>query len=51
MAADRLMRCNPWAVDHLSTYYRGIRGGRIYDPVENNYIFKKLRIMDTTLDD
>ena len=51
MAADRLMRCNPWAVDHLNTYYRGIRNGRIYDPVENNYIFKKLRITDTTLDD
>ena len=49
MAADRLMRCNPWAVDHLNTYYPGIRDGRIYDPVENNYIFGKIKKRDTTL--
>jgi putative membrane protein insertion efficiency factor len=50
MTADRLMRCNPWAIEHLNTYYCGIRNGRIYDPIENNYIFKKRRITDTTLD-
>jgi putative component of membrane protein insertase Oxa1/YidC/SpoIIIJ protein YidD len=49
MAADRLMRCNPWAVDHLNTYYPDIRDGRIYDPVENNYIFGKIKKRDTTL--
>jgi putative component of membrane protein insertase Oxa1/YidC/SpoIIIJ protein YidD len=49
MTADRLMRCNPWAIDHLNTYYCGIRDGRIYDPIENNYIFEKRRITDTTL--
>ena len=49
MAGDRLMRCNPWAIEHLNTYYCGIKNDRIYDPVENNYIFKKRKITDTTL--
>jgi putative component of membrane protein insertase Oxa1/YidC/SpoIIIJ protein YidD len=50
MAADRLMRCNPWAIEHLNTYYQGIRNGKIFDPVNNNYIFKKLRLRDSTLE-
>ncbi len=48
MAADRLMRCNPWAVDHLNTYYPGIKKGKIYDPIENNFIFGKIKKRDTT---
>jgi putative membrane protein insertion efficiency factor len=47
MAADRLMRCNPWAVNHVNTCYQGIHNNHIYDPVENNYIFKKRRKIDT----
>jgi putative component of membrane protein insertase Oxa1/YidC/SpoIIIJ protein YidD len=43
MAVDRLMRCNPWAVEHVNTYYSGIKNGKIYDPVENNFIFKKIK--------
>lgn len=49
MAADRLMRCNPWAADHLNTYYPGVKKGKIYDPVENNFIFGKIKKRDTTL--
>lgn len=49
MSADRLIRCNPWAIEHLNTYYCGIQDGRIHDPVENNYIFEKRRMTDTTL--
>ncbi|HEC78946.1 MAG TPA: membrane protein insertion efficiency factor YidD [candidate division WOR-3 bacterium] len=43
MAADRLMRCNHWAFEHFNTYYAGIKNNKIYDPVENNYIFGKSR--------
>lgn len=48
MTADRLMRCNPWSIEHLNTYYSGIKSGRIYDPVEHNYIFNRIKKMDTT---
>lgn len=43
MAVDRLMRCNPWAYQHFNTYYSGIKNHKIYDPVENNFIFGKFR--------
>ena len=43
MAVDRLMRCNPWAVEHFNTYYSGIKNGKIYDPIENNFIFEKIK--------
>ncbi len=40
MAADRLMRCNPWSYQHLGTYYPEIRDRKIMDPIENNFIFR-----------
>ena len=43
MAADRLMRCNPWAYQHFDTYYSGIKNQKIYDPIQNNFIFGKIR--------
>ncbi|MEO0205624.1 MAG: membrane protein insertion efficiency factor YidD [candidate division WOR-3 bacterium] len=43
MASDRLMRCNPNAINYYDTYYSGIKHGKIYDPVENNYIFSPIR--------
>ncbi len=48
MAADRLMRCNRWAVDHLNTYYPDIKKGKIFDPIENNFIFERIKKRDTT---
>ena len=39
MASDRLLRCNPWAIEYFATYYEGIKEHKIYDPVRNNYIF------------
>jgi putative membrane protein insertion efficiency factor len=48
MAADRLMRCNPWAYTHYGTYYREIKNYKLYDPVENNFIFEKRKRKDTT---
>jgi putative membrane protein insertion efficiency factor len=42
MAADRLMRCNPWAHTNLHSYYSGIKKSKLYDPIERNYIFGKL---------
>jgi len=43
MATDRLMRCNPWSYQHFNTYYEGIRDHKIYDPIENNFIFKEIK--------
>lgn len=42
MTADRLMRCQPGAVGYYGTFYRGLKNGKICDPVENNYIFGKI---------
>jgi putative membrane protein insertion efficiency factor len=42
MTADRLMRCQPGAVNYYGRYYRGIRNNKMYDPVEQNYIFGKI---------
>ena len=41
MTADRLMRCNPGAYKYYGTSYPGLRDGYLFDPPENNYIFKK----------
>jgi putative membrane protein insertion efficiency factor len=41
MTADRLMRCNPGAYKYYDTSYPGIKDGKLFDPPENNYIFKK----------
>lgn len=41
MTADRLMRCNPGAYKYYGISYPGFKDGRLYDPPENNYIFKK----------
>ncbi len=43
MASDRLTRCNPNAINYYDTYYSGIKHGKIYDPVEENYIFSPIR--------
>lgn len=43
MASDRLLRCNPWAFEFFDTYYEGIKGHKIYDPVKNNYIFGTIK--------
>lgn len=43
MATDRLMRCNPWAHQHVNTYYSGIKNYKIYDPIENNFIFGEIK--------
>jgi hypothetical protein len=45
MALDRLMRCNPWSYQHFNTYYSGIKNYKIYDPVNENFIFlKKVKV-------
>ena len=43
MTADRLMRCQPGAVNYYGRYYRGIRNNKMYDPVEQNFIFGKMK--------
>ncbi len=43
MAADRLLRCNPSAIENYDKFYSGIANGKIYDPVENNFIFTKIK--------
>ncbi len=43
MAADRLLRCNPWAYESFNKYYFGIENRKIHDPVEDNYIFGQIR--------
>lgn len=47
MAADRLMRCHPGAFNYYDSYYSGIKDYKVYDPVENNYIFGKIHKSDT----
>ncbi|MEO0106742.1 MAG: membrane protein insertion efficiency factor YidD [candidate division WOR-3 bacterium] len=47
MTADRLMRCHPGAFDHCDSYYSGIKDYKVYDPIENNYIFGKIQKSDT----
>ncbi len=42
MASDRLIRCNPGAVNYYGTYYLGIKYGKIYDPPENNFILSPI---------
>ncbi len=42
MTADRLMRCQPGAVGYYGRYYRSIKNNKMYDPVEQNYIFGKI---------
>lgn len=42
MAADRLMRCNPWAYEHVGTCYPGIIERKISDPVDHNFIFSDI---------
>ncbi len=48
MAADRFMRCNPWAYQYFDTYYSGFKNQKIYDPVQNNFIFGKIRKKETS---
>lgn len=49
MMADRLMRCQPGAYQYFNTYYSGIKDQKIYDPVENNYIFGKIDKSNRTM--
>ena len=46
MTADRLMRCQPGAIDHLNVYYHGIKDHKLYDPVQQNYIFYRMKLHD-----
>jgi len=39
MTSDRLLRCNPSALQYLNSYYFDLKAGRIFDPPENHYIF------------
>ncbi len=50
MGAERLMRCNPWAYQHVNTYYSGIKNYKIYDPIENNFIFREIEKANDTTD-
>jgi putative component of membrane protein insertase Oxa1/YidC/SpoIIIJ protein YidD len=50
MAADRLMRCNPTAVNYYGTYYTEIMDQKLYDPVEKNYIWKDYVKDDSLID-
>ncbi|MEO0129950.1 MAG: membrane protein insertion efficiency factor YidD [candidate division WOR-3 bacterium] len=43
MSADRLMRCNPSAINYYDTFYSGIKDNKVYDPVENNYILEPIK--------
>lgn len=43
MTSDRLMRCNPNAVNYYGTYYSEIKYGKLYDPPENNFIFSPIK--------
>ncbi len=43
MSADRLIRCNPSAINNYDTFYSGLKDNKIYDPVENNYIFTPIK--------
>lgn len=43
MASDRLMRCNPNALNYYGTYYSEIKQGKLYDPPENNFIFGPIK--------
>ncbi len=42
MALDRLMRCNPWAYKNYRLYYYDIKDGKLFDPIENNFIFGRI---------
>ncbi len=39
MTSDRLLRCNPSAIQYLDYYYYNLIDGKIFDPPENHYIF------------
>jgi putative membrane protein insertion efficiency factor len=43
MTSDRLMRCNPNAINYYDTFYSGIKDNKVYDPVENNYLLSPIR--------
>uniref|UniRef100_A0A7C4TCM8 Membrane protein insertion efficiency factor YidD n=1 Tax=candidate division WOR-3 bacterium TaxID=2052148 RepID=A0A7C4TCM8_UNCW3 len=47
MAGDRLMRCHPGAFNYYDSYYSGIKDCKVYDPIENNYIFGEISKPDT----
>ncbi len=39
MTSDRLLRCNPSAIQYYDSYYTNLIDSRVYDPPENHYIF------------
>ncbi|RKX70343.1 hypothetical protein DRP53_05335 [candidate division WOR-3 bacterium] len=44
LGADRLQRCHFCAWHYYGRYYRGIKRGRIYDPVDNHNPFRNDRL-------
>jgi putative membrane protein insertion efficiency factor len=49
MTSDRLLRCNPSALQYLDSYYSKLKDGKIFDPPENHYILSQNRNHLTTL--
>jgi uncharacterized protein len=43
MTSDRLLRCNPSALQYLDSYYSKLKDGKIFDPPENHYILSQNR--------
>jgi putative component of membrane protein insertase Oxa1/YidC/SpoIIIJ protein YidD len=41
IGADRLLRCNPWAWNHLDRHYHGVSHDRLNDPVENHLAWSR----------
>ena len=41
MTSDRLLRCNPSALQYLDSYYSNLKDGKIFDPPENHYILSQ----------
>lgn len=41
MTSDRLLRCNPSALQYLDFYYSNLKDGKIFDPPENHYILSQ----------
>jgi putative membrane protein insertion efficiency factor len=43
MTSDRLLRCNPSALQYLDYYYSDLKDGKIFDPPEKHYILSQNR--------
>jgi len=49
MTADRLERCNPFAPIYAFDFYSGAKEGKVFDPPERHFLFKKSRVMEKRL--